>query len=151
MGRSHPSVTTQVIVTQHAAFQFRPYSHICFSGTSVSEEEEPRRALDYKDGENKEDELPAACQIQSEQPKDSSRHQSEASQNRSRLQTASACTVNWAACVTRLYKHVNKTAAYRDTVWWQLQGTKVMILKSVRGHFKVLCRFGISMPEKKYL
>lgn len=53
--------------------------------------EDPQRALDYKDRENKEEELPAACQIQMEQPKDSSRRQSEAAQNKSRLQTASAC------------------------------------------------------------
>ena len=66
-----------------------------------------------KTGENKEDELPAACQIQSEQSADSSRRQSEASQNTSGLQTASACMANWAACVTRLYEHVNKTAANR--------------------------------------
>lgn len=69
-----------------------------------------------KPRENKEDELPEACQIQSEQHEDSSRRQSEGSQNRSRLQTASACMANWAACVTRLYEHVNKTAANRDTV-----------------------------------
>ena len=59
---------------------------------------------------------PAACQIPSRQPKDSSRHQSEDCQNRSRLQTASASTANCAACITRLYEHVSKTAASGDAV-----------------------------------
>lgn len=84
----------------------------------MSKEEEPHRASDYKDEESKEDELPTACQIQSEQPEDSSRRQSEGSQNNSRLQTTQACMANCAACVTRLREHVNKTAANGDTVGW---------------------------------
>lgn len=121
MGKTSPSVSTRVLVTQQVAFLFQPYSCVCllkccFSGTSIRIEEEPHRALDYKDDENKEDELPTACQIQSEQPEDSSRRLSEGSQNRSKLQTAQACMANCAACVTRLYEHVNKTVANRDTV-----------------------------------
>lgn len=128
-GRTYPSIISQVIVPQRVAFLFRPYSRVCLpkcccSRTSIREEEQPQRALDYKDGEKKEDGLPAACHIQSEQPKDSSRRQSEGSQNR--LQTASACMANWAGCVTRLYEHVNKTPANRDAVWWPLRGTKMM-------------------------
>lgn len=79
-----------------AAFVF---PKCCISTTSNGED--PQRALRYKDRENKEEELPAACQIQMEQHKDSSRHESEAARS-----TASACMANRAACVTCFYEHV---------------------------------------------
>lgn len=150
VGRIYPSASTPVIVTQHVASLFWPYSRVClleccFSATSIGED--PQRALDYRDRENKEDELPAACQIQLEQPKDSSRHQSEASRNKSRLQTASACMANRAACVTWLYEHVNRRRQTGTLYDGPLQGMKMMILKSAREHIKVLDRFRISMPE----
>lgn len=150
VGRIYPSASTPVIVTQHVASLFWPYSRVClleccFSATSIGED--PQRALDYRDRENKEDELPAACQIQLEQPKDSSRHQSEASRNKSRLQTASACMANRAACVTWLYEHVNRRRQTGTLCDGPLQGMKMMILKSACEHIKVLDRFRISMPE----
>lgn len=36
--------------------------------------------------------------------------------NLNALTTAGACVANWAACVTRLYEHISKTAANRDTI-----------------------------------
>lgn len=135
-GRTYPSITIQVKETQHVAFFFWPYSCVCltkccFYGTSIWEEEEPQPALDYKDAENKDDELPAACQIQLEQSEDTSRRQSEDSKKGNRLQTATACMANRAACVTRLFEHVNKTAANRGTVWWLRPGMEMMILAIV--------------------
>ena len=82
VGRAYPPITTQVIVTQHVAFPFPPYRLVfvypkCCRSVELLpwKREDPQRALELqrREGENKEDELPAACQIQSERkPEDSS-------------------------------------------------------------------------------
>lgn len=55
VGRTYPPITTQVIVTQHVAFLFPPYSGVCLpevqplGGTSPMEEgKDPQRALELQ-------------------------------------------------------------------------------------------------------
>lgn len=117
VGRAYPLVATQVIVTQHVAFLFRPWSRLCFLeccflGTSIRQRGKLRRELCSTKTEM-EQRRRAARSLSDPVTAASSGSFPASLQNvsgsRSWLQTASACMASCAACVTRLYEHVNKT------------------------------------------